>query len=379
VRLKIAFTGLRTIGPSSGGVERAVDEISIRLAARGHDVTVFCRGRFNPCPDPVYRGVRLVNLPALYTKHAEAFTHTFLAACRSLTGYDIVHIHGMGPALWAWLPRMGGGKVVVTVHAMDWKRAKWGWWGRAGLRLGERAAVAFPHRTIVVSRALARRYRESYGRDTVYIPNGVAPAERRPLARLKRFGLRGRDYLLFLGRLVPEKGCHLLLEAFRGMTASCKLLVVGETSHTDDYVGRLRELAAADDRVILAGALYGEEKAEAYSNAIGLVFPSQLEGMPIVLLEAMSHQCPVLCSDIEENLEVFQAGGGPERYVACFTRDSAADLRRRLEEFMRHPEIARNRAEAAEAFVQTTYSWDRAVTETEAVYRQLVGHTAALS
>lgn len=367
--MRIAMMGLRAIGQGSGGVEKAVEEISRRLVARGHAVTVFCRARYNPGAACEFEGVRLVNLPAIYTKHLEAISHTFLAAGRALRGYDIVHLHATGPSMLAFLPRLAGRKTVVTVHGLDWKREKWGASAKLFLRLGAWTAGAFPHRTIVVSRALQAFYRDRYGRETVYIPNGVAPATRRPADRIRRFGVSGGDYLLYLGRLVPEKGCHLLIEAFRGLASDLKLLVVGGASHSAEYLDRLQTLAHDDPQIVFTGPLYGEEKDEAYSNTRGLVFPSMLEGMPLVLLEAISLGCPVLCSDIPENLEVVQPAGAPDSALAALFQAGSADaLRSALAAFLADPDARRQRAEMAKDHVTRTFDWDRIVEQTEAVY-----------
>ena len=372
--MRVAMMGLRAIGQGSGGVEKAVEEISRRLAARGHAVTVFCRARYNPGGAAAFEGVRLVNLPALYSKHLEAITHTFLAACRALRGYDVVHIHATGPSILAFLPRLAGRRTVVTVHGLDWKREKWGAAAKLFLRLGAWTAGAFPHRTIVVSRELQAFYRERYGRETVYIPNGVAPGTRRPLDRLRRFGVRGDDYLLFLGRIVPEKGAHLLIEAFRATPGDLKLLIVGGASHSEDYLSRLRALADGDPRIVFTGPLYGAEKEEVFSNARALVFPSTLEGMPLVLLEAMEFGCPVLCSDIPENLEVVRPDGAPGgELAALFPAGSAAALRDALPAFLSAPDAARARAAKAAEYAARTFDWDRIAAATEAVYRELLG------
>jgi glycosyltransferase involved in cell wall biosynthesis len=314
----------------------------------------------------------MVPLPALYTKHLEAFTHTFLAACRSLAGYDVVHFHALGPSLFAFLPRWAGRKVVVTVHGLDWKRAKWGRLGRTVLKAGAWTAVHFPHRTIVVSRWLRRHFEKDYGRGTEYIPNGVTPEPPNPIDKLRRFGLQGNDYLLFLGRLVPEKGCHLLLEAYRKTDLPQKVLIVGETSHTDNYVRHLRTLAGDDPRVVFAGALYGDDKREAYSNAACLVFPSSLEGMPIVMLEAMSYGCPVLCSDIPETLEVVEGEASP--YATIFRAGSEEDLAVRLRELLQDSKGMAEKAARAREHVVETYSWDVITGQTEALYASLVGN-----
>jgi len=378
--MHIAMLGFRAVGQVSGGIEKVVEELSARLVARGHEVTVFCRARYAENRAPEHRGIRLVYLPAIYTKHLEAISHTFLAVWRTLLRYDIVHVHATGPALFAFLPRMTGRKVVVTVQGLDWRREKWGRFATAVLKLGAWAAARFPHVTVVVSQDLKRHYAKQYHRDTVHVANGVSVPARRPVDSIGRFGVSGNDYVLSLGRLVPEKGCHFLIEAFRGLETDKKLLLVGEAGHTGDYVARLRDMAAGDDRIVFTGALYGEDKDEAYSNAACFVLPSTLEGMPLVLLEAMSYGCPVLCSNIPENIEVVSPGSdnsgeiprGPTKYGCCFTNGSVEDLRTQLKQLLGDPDAARTRANAARDYVREELSWDRMTEHTEAVYRSLI-------
>lgn len=387
--LKIAFLGLRAIGqipradePSSqptadpaslnvSGVERAVEEIATRLAARGHEVTVFCRRRYNQRKLRAFQGVKLVDLPALYTKHFEAISHTLLASFRVLRGYDIVHYHATGPSLVSFFPRLAGRGVVATVHGLDWQREKWRGAAKLMLRAGAWTAVHFPHRTIVVSQSLQRRYAEEYHRPTAYIPNGVAPAIPRPPDRIRRFGVKGNDYVLFLGRIVPEKGCHFLIEAFRGLETDTKLLIAGSSSYTDEYYAKLQAAAAGDPRVVFTGPLYGAEKDEAFSNARCVAQPSTLEGMPIVLLEALSHACPVLCSNIPENAEVLRASAdGSSPYGFLFKSASVEDLRLRLADLLANNE-GRKKGLAGKAYVEETFSWDQITMQTEEVYQSV--------
>lgn len=366
--MKIAMYGLRTIGAGSGGVERAVEELSTRLARRGHQVTVYCRTRYNRISSPFFHGIRLVNLPTIYTKHLEAIIHSLLAAsCATARNYDVVHVHAVGPALTAFIPRAGGRRVIATIHAMDWQRQKWGLIARWALKVGARSAVTFPHRTIVVSRVLQHFIRSAYDKDTVYIPNGINPLCPRPLEKLRRFGLSGMDYLLFLGRLVPEKGCDLLIKAFRATDLTCHLLIVGGSSHSDAYVARLHDLAGNDSRIIFTGPLFGEEKEEAYSNAIGLVFPSLLEGMPLVLLEALSIKCPVLCSDIPENMEIV-APPNASPWAATFRTGDIEALRDSLVHFVQGARKDSSVLELAAQWVAREFNWDRIAEQTERVY-----------
>lgn len=371
--LKIAFVGLRSIGGTAGGVERAVEETAVRLAARGHSVTVFCRRGYADRSVCDFKGVRLVHLPSIPTKHLEAISHTLLSLLSCLFGYDLVHVHAAGPSLLSFLPRIFGTPVVVTVHGLDWKRAKWGPFARAVLRLGAWTAAAWPNHTVVVSKALAADYRARGKMHVTWIPNGVAAPATPPVRLLKNWGLTGQDYLLYLGRLVPEKGAHVLIEAFRRLDTKLHLLVVGAGTHTGGYVERLHELAKGDQRTIFAGEQTGEAKDEILAHAALFVFPSDLEGMPIVLLEAMSHGLPVVCSDIAENREITGEG---DDLALHFRAGNVDDLAARLRESFAGPGAMHARGERARRHVLNSFNWDRSTDQLESLYLRLCKATS---
>lgn len=357
--MKIAFIGLRAIGSSAaGGIEKAIEELSTRLVKLGHEVTVFTRARYDTYPGDEFEGVKLRRLPAIYTKHLEAISNTVVAVFHALRGYDVVHINATGPALLAFLPRLFGRKVVVTVHGLDWKREKWGSFAKLWLRLGAWASAAFPHRTIVVSRTLEAHYRDHFGRSVTYIPNGVTLPDPEILRAAKHpLGLAKGSYILFLSRLVPEKGCHTLISAFRQLATDKKLVIVGPTTHTDDYEAQLRQLAAGDPRIIFAGAQFGEAKDALFRDAYLFVLPSTIEGMALVLLEAMSFGTGCLCSDIPENLEVIQTPDG--NFVgAYFSTDSPESLARNLEKLLTNSQLLMQLGAAGRDYVAATFDWD---------------------
>jgi glycosyltransferase involved in cell wall biosynthesis len=370
--VKIAFIGLRALGSSAaGGIEKAVEELSTRLVRLGHDVTVFTRARYDTHVGDDYHGVKLRKLPAIYTKHLEAISNTVVAIFHTLRAFDVVHVNATGPALLSFLPRLFGRKVVVTVHGLDWKREKWGGFARAWLRLGAWAAVAFPHRTVVVSKTLERHYREEFGRKVVYIPNGVTlPDEGALGVAANPLGLPKGSYVLFLSRLVPEKGCHTLIAAFRKVATDKKLVIVGPPTHSEEYARTLRELADGDPRIVFAGAQFGLSKDALFRDAYLFVLPSTIEGMALVLLEAMGSGAGCLCSDIPENLEVIETNSGG-RVAARFATDSADDLARELRQLLADPGRVAQLGTQAREHVVSSFDWDVIVRQYESVYRRL--------
>ncbi|HEV8701446.1 MAG TPA: glycosyltransferase family 4 protein [Candidatus Polarisedimenticolia bacterium] len=370
--MKIAMLGSRGLPATHGGVERAVEELSARLADRGHDVTVFCRPAYCAERLPTHRGVRLRRLPAIPTKHLEAASHTFLGALAAAVGdYDVVHIHSIGPALFGLIPRLAGKRLVVTVHALDWKRRKWGLLARLALRAGARSATLFPHATIAVSRAAQRHLKEAYRREPLYLPNGVSfHGNGRQVASAE--AAPGQPpYLLFLGRLVPEKRVHDLIAAFRAWDTEARLLIAGDGQFSNGHVGSLRRQASGDSRIAFTGGVYGERKEALLAGAAALVNPSELEGHPIVVLEALAHGLPVVVSDIEEHREILEAEEGNGFLGLTFRTGDRVDLRGALARSLSldgDPDAPA----ARRRFVAERFEWGRIAAATEQVYRTIV-------
>lgn len=367
--LRIAMIGTRGVPATFGGVERVVEETSARLAAAGHEVTVYCRTSYCPTRARMHRGIRLRYLPAVNTKHLEATSHSLLATLDAIVRrYDVVHFHALGPGLCAPLARLGGLRVVTTVHALDFRRAKWGRFARFVLRLGAWCSARVPNRTVVVSRELQRYFASEFDRSTTYIPNGVDSPRNQPGAHEAPTERRERGHFLFLGRLVPEKGVHTLIEAYRDLETGVPLVIAGPSSHSEGYEARLRELARGDSRISLVGAVYGDEKAELVRNTYAFCQPSTLEGLPIVLLEMMAEGiCPIV-SDIPEHLEVVFAETD-EPAAIVFRAGDAASLREALAAALADPDQLAERGLRAREIVADRYSWDETAVLLESVYR----------
>jgi glycosyltransferase involved in cell wall biosynthesis len=365
--------GQRGIPATFGGIEHHVQEIGSRLAERGHDVIVYTRMNYVDGRPSVIHGMRPRYLPTVGSKHLDAIVHSSLSTLDVLIrGADIVHYHAIGPGIPAVIPRLvSRARVVQTVHGLDAERAKWGGGARTVLGFGQWLSARVPDATIVVSSALQRHYRDRYGRETTFIPNGVdEPTPRPPDEITRRFGLHGNDYVLFVGRIVPEKQPDLLVRAFRGIPTDQRLVIAGGSSFTDDYVRGLRRLVSSDPRILMPGYVYGPLLEELYSNATAFVLPSTLEGLPLTLLEAVSYGVPVVVSDIEPNLEILR-DVGPGRRV--FRAGDGTHLRATLEASLADMEGERSGARTFRETILGSYHWNDAAGRTEALYRSLVG------
>jgi glycosyltransferase involved in cell wall biosynthesis len=366
--LSIAMVGLRGIPATYGGVERAVEELSATLALRGHNVTVFARRSYSDTAISSHRGVEVVQLGQIDTKHLEAISHTALAVAAALASrrFDVLHFHGTGPSLLSFLPRLMRMPTVVTVQGLDWRREKWGPIARVVLRAAARASAAFPSRTIVVSRELERHFRERYDADPVYIPNGV---QRPTTPTIPVAGLEADRFVLFLGRLVPEKHVHTLIESYRHVETDLPLVIAGPSSHSPDYVERLRRLAARDPRVMLVGPRYGGEKAWLMREALAFVQPSSIEGLPIALLEALAAGRFPIVSEIPSNLEAVTVGD--ERVGAQVPVGDARALGAAIQQTIDRTDRD-SVGTRISGHVRDRYDWNRIAEATERVYREAI-------
>ncbi|MBV8160515.1 MAG: glycosyltransferase family 4 protein [Acidimicrobiia bacterium] len=371
--MRVAFIGTRGVPATFGGIEHHVEEVGSRLAGRGHDVTVYCRNNYVPPGWREYKGMRLARLPTVSSKRLDAIVHSAVAAVRALgKGFDVVHFHALGPGVMTPVTRYGSrAHVVQTIHGLDDERAKWGSGAQALLRGAGWLSARVPDATVVVSRTLADHYSTRYGRTTTYIPNGVERPEGPPPPReiATRFGLHGGDYVLFVGRLVPEKAPDLLLRAFRRVPGDLRLVIAGGSSYTDRYTDALTDLAAEDKRVVLSGYVYGETLAELYANAAVFVLPSLVEGLPLTLLEAAAHGTPVVASAIGPHEEVIGTDGPGHRLPAAGDEGALATA---IEQTVAGGPDVEAGAGRLRDRVLAEYSWDRAVDATEALYRRLV-------
>lgn len=361
---RVAMLGLRAPWGAEGGVELAVGELAPRLAATGVDVTVYCRGRYNPHGTGAHRGVRLVDTPTVYRRSLEALVHTGLAAPRAALSADVVHLHACGPALFAGVPALFGTPAVVTLHGKDWERDKWGHAARLFLQSGAWMAGHASTEIIAVSRGLSLWCEENYPAPVTHIPNGVATHGAVPWDPSAFPALAPGGYHLFLGRLVPEKEIDTLLRAVARAAPTLPIVITGGGSYTDAYVERLHREAPRG--VLFTGSRFGREKAMLLTHARSFLFPSRVEGLPIALLEALAAGLPTLVSDIPPNLEVLGAVGGWRLPVADVEAWGAA---LRAVEAATPAHLATIGAEGR-ARVKAAFGWDAVVAATLGVYER---------
>ena len=364
-RLRIAFIGGRGVISKYSGIEAYYEEVGSRLARLGHEVTVYCRNYFTP-DLPEHNGMRLHRLPTIRSKHLETVVHTALSTTHAVgQEYDIVHYHALGPALFAGIPRLLGTKTAVTVQGLDWQRKKWGWLASTVLQWGERASVKFPNGTTVVSQALQRRFREIHKTEAFYVPNGGVLRTWTEPRQILEWGLEPGKYMLFLGRLSPEKGCHLLVEAFERIDTDVKLVLAGASSYCDDYSRELR--SHANDRIRILDWVSGTTLDELLTNAMIFVLPSDLEGLSLALLDAMGAGLCVLTSDVPENREVVDGAG------FTFQRGNAVDLEERLRFLLANPAVREASGKAARKRIEDEYRWEKITHDIEAAYFKILG------
>lgn len=329
--MRVAMIGQRTNLGSVGGIEGHVGMLAQHLADRGHEVTVFTRRRYGAPAVPV-AGVTLARRPCLHTKHFEAISHSLVTSLEcAVRGFDLVHYHGVGPALTIPIGRLSrSARVCVTIHDQDYNKDKWSPAAQRVLRAGEAIACRYADELIVVARYLQRHLAETNGRTAHYVPNGRSPVDVLPPGdHLRRFGLEPSRYLLFLARLVPEKGCHTLIDAVRASSIRHRLAIVGGSSHSADYAESLRVRAGDDPRIVFLGHQTGDALAEVRSNAACYVMPSFQEGLPLSLLEALYSGLSVIASDIPASHEVITER--TRERVELFPPRDVGALRRAIE------------------------------------------------
>jgi glycosyltransferase involved in cell wall biosynthesis len=371
--MKIAVIGSKGLPPKQGGIEHHCAEVYPRMVAEGHTVDLFGRSQYTGRTQLTqydYKGVNVISLPCAQKGGVDAFLNSAWAAVlASGKDYDIIHFHALGPALFSWIPRLfSPAKVVVTCHGLDWQRAKWGKIARTLILMGEKMGVACSHEFVTVSQALQSYFLETYDRRTAYVPN--APATYVPsdpnFTTIKNQGLEPGRYIVFLGRLVPEKCPDLLIKAFKMLKpAGWKLVLVGN-SDAPAFKQELEELAANNPNIIFAGELVGAQLAETVRGAGMCVLPSNLEGLPMAMLEAMSEGVPIIASDIPPHRELLNDNRG-----LLFRKGDERSCMLNLDWAIHNPDDLQTMADRAKRYVRSQFNWDRITEKCLDLYRSV--------
>jgi glycosyltransferase involved in cell wall biosynthesis len=363
--MKIAIIGARGIDMEYSGIEKNLREICPRLVQRGHQVDVFSQ------PDPngkdTYEGVNIIRVPSFSGKHSETLSRCIVALLQCVgKKYDIINIQAEGPGILSFLPRWVGSKCVVTIHGLDWQRAKWSRFARMSIKAGEKMALTCADSVTVVSKSLKMYFAEKYRKETQYIPNGIALKQKNNNADLLgSLGLLPREYVLFANRLVPEKGCHDLIQAFNRIDTGKKLVIAGGARYQEAYYQDICKMADPE-KVIFTGHVSGDLLEQLFRNSYLVVLPSYIEGLANSLLEALGYHKCALVSDIPENLEVIEEVG------YSFRKGNVDDLQACLIDLLENEDRVIQVENRLVDFVKQKYSWDQVVDQYEQVYRSII-------
>lgn len=370
--MRIAMIGHKRIPSREGGIEIVIEELSVRMAKKGHQVTCYNRAghhvsgkEFDSISNKLYKNVRLKSVPCINARGLAAMTSSFFGAIMIAFGqYDVVHFHAEGPCAMMWIPKLLGKRCIATIHGLDHQREKWGRISSWYIMLGEKIAIKYADEIIVLSKSVQEYFKNTYGRKTVFIPNGVdRPQICEENLIGKKFALEKDGYLLYLGRLVPEKGLQYLIKAFMQVKTDKKLVIAGGSSDTVNFVSELKKMAKKDKRIIFTGFVQGKMLGELYSNCYIYVLPSDLEGMPLSLLEAMSYGNCCVVSDIDECTEVV------DNKAVIFKKSDINDLAKKMQILLENEQLTKQYKSTTAEFICNKYNWDRIVDKTLEIYR----------
>ena len=350
-----------------GGIETYTREVGRRLAARGHAVTVYSTRGEDPCRGE-WEGMRIIWLPRVRPYWVEKSCGAALAVCKELIAAspDVVHLHSVVAGSVGAILRARRVPCVVQMHGIEWMRSRWGFVARNVLKTMERASLLSADAVTAVSNTQCEYFKEQYNTYCSYIPTAADVKEIASAELILDLGLAARQYILFAARLVPEKGVHHLIRAFRRVATSLPLVIAGDAPASGPYQRQLLELAEGDPRIKFTGRVQGRLLEELFSNAALFVQPSELEGLSIGLIEAMSYGLPCIASDIPENREVIGEAG------LLFQNKNVDSLEEALERAIANPADGCELGAKARRRVQALFNWDRVVDQLEDLYERAV-------
>ncbi len=372
--MKVAMIGHKVVPSRRGGIENVLTTLCPMLVEMGLEVTCYNRSSdkveneyVGTVENKKYKGVKIKNAWTLDVRGFSAMIASFTAAIAASFGdYDVIHFHAEGPCAALWIPKLFGKKCVATVHGLDWQREKWGK-GLASkyIKFGEKMLAKYADEVIVLSQAAYDYFKETYGRETTVIHNGISRPERKEAEIIiEKYGLEKDGYISVVSRLTAEKGIHYLIDAYKKIKTDKKLVIAGDTSDTDDYVKMLREKAEGNPDIIFTGFISGDTLSEIYSNAYINVLPSDLEGMSLSLLESLAYGNALICSDIPENSAV------AEDKVVYFKKGNIEDLADKLEMLCNDSSLVEKFRDGVDEFILNKYSWQDVAKSTCELYQK---------
>lgn len=364
--MRIALLGTRGIPANYGGFETFAEELSVRLAARGHEVTVYCRATQYEEHMDEYRGVKRVTLPSLHTKSLDTLSHSAISSLHfCLKGADIAYFCNGANSIFTLLPRLRGARVILNTDGLEWERAKWGFAGKSWYKISERISCVLPHVLVSDSRVIQRYYKSKYGLDSAFVAYGADIVERGTKRELlEPIGVEPEEYFLYVSRLEPENNPHLLVKAFEQVKTDKKLLIVGSAPFAHDFIRDLK--STTDPRILFPGALYGDIYAALRANAYVYVNAMEVGGTHPAILEAMGAGNCCLVSDIDYNEEAVAEAG------VTFKNKDVDDLRDKLQHLADQPDEVRQHGRNAVERVRQTYIWDDVVTQYERIFEAML-------
>ncbi len=372
--MKVAMIGHKVVPSRRGGIENVLTTLCPMLCEMGLDVTCYNRASdkveneyVGTVQNNMYRGVKIKKAWTVNFRGLSAMIASFTAAIAASFGkYDVIHFHAEGPCAALWIPKLFGKKCVATVHGLDWQREKWGkGFASKYIKFGEKILAKYADEVIVLSDAAYDYFKETYGRETVIIHNGISrPARKDAQLITEQYGLRKDEYIAVVSRLTAEKGIHYLMDAYQSIETNKKLVIAGDTSDTDDYVKKLKEKATGNPNIIFTGFISGDILSEIYSNAYITVLPSDLEGMSLCLLESLAYRNALLCSDIPENTAV------AEDKAMYFKKGNVSDLAEKLQKMCDDSALVENLRNGADTFILNKYNWQDVAKETCKLYQK---------
>lgn len=367
--IRIGIIGHKEVPSYMGGIEAVLTETIPLYNKEEVELTIYNRWTTFYRPSEwkqkkEYAGFKIIRIPTFKKSFLNAFVYSVLASIHAMMSkYDIVHYHAEGPSEMAFLPKLTKKKIICTNHGIDWKRSKWSGFAVKYLKFGEEMSVKHSDALIVLSDAIAKYFKDNYNKDTVIIKNGININQRIDANIITdKFGLDKDSYYLAVGRMVPEKGFHYLILAYSQLETDVKLVIAGELNDSE-YSLSLKEQAKGNENIIFTGFVGGELKQELFSNAFAYVIPSDLEGMSISLLEALSYGCKVVASDIPENKHIC------DEWISYF---KSGDIQSLMYALDNAKPLSEEEKEEQIKFIRTNYNWENIVKETTELYRRVM-------